>query len=29
MFCDVYTPEGELFEADPRQVLRRNLTRAG
>ena len=28
MFCDIYTPEGEPFAADPRQVLRRNLARA-
>ena len=29
MFCDIRTPEGEPFTADPRQVLRRNLARAG
>ncbi|MDP8971001.1 MAG: glutamine synthetase family protein [Actinomycetota bacterium] len=29
MFCDILTPEGEPFAADPRQVLRRNLARAG
>ena len=29
MFCDIRTPEGEPFAADPRQVLRRNLARAG
>lgn len=29
MFCDIRTPEGEPFVADPRQVLRRNLARAG
>jgi glutamine synthetase len=28
MFCDIRTPEGEPFAADPRQVLRRNLVRA-
>ncbi|HVL99554.1 MAG TPA: glutamine synthetase family protein [Egibacteraceae bacterium] len=28
MFCDIRTPEGEPFTADPRQVLRRNLARA-
>jgi glutamine synthetase len=28
MFCDITTPEGEPFAADPRQVLRRNLARA-
>ncbi|MGI8573904.1 MAG: type I glutamate--ammonia ligase [Egibacteraceae bacterium] len=28
MFCDIHTPEGEPFAADPRQVLRRGLTRA-
>jgi len=28
MFCDIHTPEGEPFTADPRQVLRRNLARA-
>ncbi len=27
MFCDIRTPQGEPFAADPRQVLRRNLTR--
>jgi glutamine synthetase len=28
MFCDIVTPEGEPFAADPRHVLRRNLSRA-
>ena len=28
MFCDILTPQGEPFAADPRQVLRRNLSRA-
>ncbi|HUH08379.1 MAG TPA: glutamine synthetase family protein [Egibacteraceae bacterium] len=28
MFCDISTPEGEPFAADPRQVLRRNLAKA-
>ncbi|CAN5597266.1 type I glutamate--ammonia ligase [soil metagenome] len=28
MFCDIRTPEGEPFAADPRQVLRRNLGKA-
>ncbi len=28
MFCDIRTPEGEAFTADPRQVLRRNLRKA-
>lgn len=28
MFCDIYTPQGVPFEADPRYVLRRNLERA-
>jgi glutamine synthetase len=28
MFCDIRTPGGEPFAADPRQVLRRNLSRA-
>jgi glutamine synthetase len=28
MFCDIRTPEGAPFAADPRQVLRRNLARA-
>lgn len=28
MFCDILTPHGEAFAADPRQVLRRNLQRA-
>jgi glutamine synthetase len=28
MFCDIQTPEGEPFAADPRHVLRRNLGRA-
>ena len=28
IFADIYTPEGEPFEGDPRYVLRRNLKRA-
>jgi glutamine synthetase len=28
MFCDIRTPEGEPFTADPRQVLRRNMAKA-
>ena len=28
MFCDILTPDGEPFAADPRQVLKRNLKRA-
>ena len=28
MFCDIVTPDGEPFEADPRAVLRRQLDRA-
>ena len=28
MFCDLLTPDGEPFAADPRQVLRRQLRRA-
>lgn len=28
MFCDVLTPDGQPFAADPRQVLRRNLEQA-
>jgi glutamine synthetase len=28
MFCDIRTPQGEPFAADPRQVLRRNLAKA-
>lgn len=28
MFCDIVTPEGEPFNGDPRNVLRRNLERA-
>ena len=28
MFCDISTPEGEAFAADPRHVLRRNLAKA-
>jgi glutamine synthetase len=28
MFCDILTPDGEAFGADPRQVLKRNLKRA-
>ena len=29
MFCDIRTPQGEPFAADPRHVLRRNLAKAG
>ena len=29
MFCDIHRPEGEPFAADPRQVLKRNLRKAG
>jgi glutamine synthetase len=29
MFCDIHTPEGEPFAADPRQVLKRVMRRAG
>ncbi|HUG85502.1 MAG TPA: glutamine synthetase family protein [Euzebya sp.] len=29
MFCDIHRPEGDPFAADPRQVLKRNLRRAG
>ena len=29
MFCDIRTPQGEPFTADPRQVLKRNLEKAG
>ena len=29
MFCDVQSPTGEPFEGDPRQVLKRNVSRAG
>ncbi len=28
MFCDIYTPRGIPFEADPRYVLKKNLIRA-
>jgi glutamine synthetase len=28
MFCDIATPDGEPFSGDPRNVLKRNLTRA-
>jgi glutamine synthetase len=28
MFCDIYTPRGKPFEADPRYVLKKNLARA-
>jgi glutamine synthetase len=28
MLCDIVTPEGEPFQGDPRQVLKRNLQRA-
>jgi glutamine synthetase len=28
MFCDIVTPEGEPFDGDPRNVLRRNMHRA-
>lgn len=28
MFCDIYTPSGNPFEADPRFVLKQNLARA-
>jgi glutamine synthetase len=28
MFCDIVTPDGEPFEGDPRNVLRRNMRRA-
>jgi glutamine synthetase len=28
MFCDIVTPDGEPFAADPRQVLKRQLKRA-
>jgi glutamine synthetase len=28
MFCDILTPDGEPFAADPRQVLKRQLRRA-
>ncbi|MBW7995041.1 MAG: type I glutamate--ammonia ligase [Candidatus Glassbacteria bacterium] len=28
MFCDIFHPDGEPYSADPRQVLKRNLTRA-
>jgi len=29
MFCDIHTPDGEPFGGDPRNVLKRNLDRAG
>jgi len=28
MFCDIYTPKGKPFEADPRYVLKKNLQQA-
>ena len=28
MFCDIHKPDGDLFEGDPRYVLRRNVQRA-
>jgi len=28
MFCDIYTPDGKPFAADPRYVLKKNLQRA-
>jgi glutamine synthetase len=28
MFCDIYTPEGNPYDGDPRWVLRQNLKRA-
>ena len=28
MFCDIYTPDGKPFEADPRYVLKKNLAQA-
>lgn len=28
MFCDIYTPEGEPYEGDPRYCLKRNLEKA-
>lgn len=28
MFCDIYTPEGNPYDGDPRGVLRKNLKRA-
>jgi len=28
MFCDIYTPDGKPFAADPRYVLKKNLLRA-
>ena len=28
MFCDIYTPEGEPYDGDPRWVLKQNLERA-
>jgi glutamine synthetase len=28
MFCDIYTPDGKSFVADPRYVLKKNLLRA-
>lgn len=29
LFCDIYLPNGEPFDGDPRYVLKRNLRRAG
>jgi glutamine synthetase len=29
MFCDILTPAGTPFEGDPRNILRRNIERAG
>ncbi len=29
MFCDICRPDGSSYEADPRQVLKKNLKRAG
>jgi len=28
MFCDILTPDGQVFQGDPRYVLKRNLERA-
>ena len=28
MFCDIFKPDGEPFEGDPRYVLKRNLKKA-
>ncbi len=28
MFCDIYTPEGQPYDGDPRWVLKKNLERA-